>query len=117
MTQVASSEIFERVDAYLNGKASLAQLDSWIVKNLEAFFPSENPWTDLALQIQVWVAELNRGDRDEADVLSLIQQFVDQHVAVVVRDRLPLSGAGNKTYSGQIIGTGQPVAVLQTVHR
>jgi len=117
MAQITSNEIFERVSNYLAGSISLADLDAWIVQNLEAFIPAEHIWADLALQIQVWVAELNRGDRDEPEVRSLIQQFVDQHVAAVVLDQPPRHfGAINVTSSSQTIGEGQPGAFLQTVH-
>lgn len=118
MAQMSSNEVFQRVHDYLAGSMSLAMLDAWIMENLDEFVPAENPWADLALQIQIWVAELNRGDRDEAEVRSLIQQFVDQHVTSVVLDQpTPHFGSINVTSSSQTIGDGQPGAVLQTVHR
>lgn len=117
MAQLETRAFVERVQAYLAGKASLAELDQRIMEHLEAFFQKETPWDDLALEIQLWVAELNQGHRDEAEIRELIRAFVDRHAVVVEKTEQHAFGSNNVTSTGYTMPEGQAVALLQTVHR
>lgn len=117
MEQLNSRAFVERVQAYLAGASSLGVLDQWIMERIETFLARRTPWDELALELQVWVAEMNQGHRDEGEVRQLIQAFVDRH-AVVVRASEPVAfGSSNVTSSGSVIPAGQAGAVLQSVHR
>ncbi len=117
MEQLTSRAFVERVQAYLTGASSLALLDQWIMENLETLLQKRTLWDELALEIQVWVAELNQGHRDEAEIRGLIQAFVDRHAVVIQTGERVSFGSNNVTSTRDAIPAGQAGAVLQTVHR
>lgn len=105
----AQSEVFSRVRQYVAGRLSLADLDMWIMEHIEEFIGQDDPGSDLALQVQILIAELNQGHRDETEIRQFAQGMLSQHQAIVqlspVRD--PYS-SGNASITPHLTPPAEP---------
>lgn len=96
-------EVFVKTKKFLQAAITLAELDTWVMDNIESFLPSDTAGADLAWHVQTWVAEMNRGHRDESEIRALIREFLQQHEAIILpKVETGRFGAKNEQYTERI---------------
>lgn len=84
MELIESADFFERVRSYLDGQIPLSNVDEWIVERVPALAPPRrDAVSELASRIQLWIAELSQGHREEAEVRTLIDDYLRQRKTLV----------------------------------
>ncbi len=96
--------LINMAQAFSRGALALVEFDNWIVLHLPSFLP---PHRDAASQlaglIQLWVAELNQGHRNQDEIRALVGDYMREHAMFMLSEDLVIASSQNEAVQSPVM--------------